>query len=105
MNSVTTQNDTVGHFEKIKELEKTAYASPLLQFAFDETPVASEAANLLSVYKEYFDGMLLKGYLGDEWKTRYDEFEAKMSAAGLETYMAEMQRQVNEFVAANNCKW
>ena len=105
MESVATQNDTVGHFEKIKELEKTAYASPLLQFAFDETPVATEAANLLSVYKEYFDGMLLKGYLGDEWEGRYEEFRAKMNAAGLENYQAEMQRQINEFVAANDCKW
>ena len=105
MNSVVTQNDTVGHFAKLKELEKTAYASPLLRFAFDETPVAAEAANLLSVYKEYYEGMLAKGYLGDEWKTRYDEFKAKMDGAGLETYIAEMQRQLDEFVKANDCKW
>ncbi len=105
MNTIAMQGDTVGHFAKMKELEKTAYASPLLRFAFDETPVATEAANILSVHKEYMDGMMLKGYLGDEWKTYFEEYEAKMSAAGLETYIAEMQRQLDEFVKANDCKW
>lgn len=105
MNSVTMQNETVGHFAKMKELEKTAYASPLLRFAFDETPVAAEVANLRSVFDEYYNGMLAKGYLGDEWATRYDEFKAKMDAAGLATCVAEMQRQLDEFVTVNNSKW
>ena len=104
MNALVTQADTAGYYEGLKAQEETAYASPLLNFSFDSGPVATEASNLSAVYNEYWS-MFYKGYLGDELETRYNEFVDKMYAAGLETYNAEYQRQITEFVTANNSKW
>lgn len=104
MNALVTQADTAGYYEGLKAQEATAYASPLLNFSFNADPVATEASNLSAVYGEYWP-MFYKGYLGDELETRYNEFVDKMNAAGLETYNAEYQRQITEFVTANNSKW
>ena len=104
MNALVTQADTAGYYEGLKAQEATAYASPFLNFSFNSDSVATEISNLSAVNNEY-NSMFYLGYLGDELETRWNEFQDKLKAAGLETYLAELQRQINEFVAANDCKW
>ena len=55
--------------------------------------------------KNEYNSMFYLGYLGDELETRWNEFQDKLKAAGLETYLAELQRQITEYVTANNSKW
>ena len=49
--------------------------------------------------------MFYLGYLGDELDAKWEEMLAKLDAAGLQTYLAEYQRQVTEYVTANNSQW
>ncbi len=104
LNSLVTQGDTAGYYEELKEQEASAYVPPLLAFKFDNSNVQTEQAQLQAVEKEYED-MLKRGYLGNNWETKYNEFVAKLKAAGLETFMAEVQRQVTDFVQKNNSEW
>ena len=85
-------------------MEATAYANPFLNFRFDNSAVVTEQSNLNSVYEEYHP-MMWRGYLGDDAEAKAEEFIAKLSAAGIDTYIAEYQRQIDEYVKANNCKW
>jgi putative aldouronate transport system substrate-binding protein len=102
--SLVTQTDVPGYYEDRKEKEATAYTPPLLGFKFDNEEVLSIEAQLIAVHGEY-QNSLIRGYLGDGWRNRYDEFIAKLKLAGLDEYLEEIQRQVTEFVTANNSKW
>lgn len=104
MNALITQADTAGYYEGLKAMEATAYANPFLNFRFDNSAVVTEQSNLNSVYEEYHP-MMWRGYLGDDAEAKAEEFIAKLSAAGIDTYIAEYQRQIDEYVKANNCKW
>lgn len=104
MNAFVTQADTAGYYEGLKAQEATAYASPFLNFSFDKTNVETELSNLNAVMNEYRP-MFYLGYLGDELDAKWEEMLAKLDAAGLQTYLAEYQRQVTEYVTANNSHW
>lgn len=65
-------------------------------FIFDSTPVQAEQAQLSAVAAEYFTPILVG--LND-YETYYPEALAKLKAAGIDTYLAEYQRQWNEFLA------
>lgn len=71
--------------------------SKLTGFSFDTTPVATETAMLTSIYDEMLYPMML-GFL--DYEENIDSVIASMKAAGLDTYVAEYQRQFSEFYAA-----
>lgn len=104
INALTTQTSTPGYYEELKEMEKSAYNPPFNAFILDNSKLENITPNLSAVRGEYAD-MLKKGYLGSEWENYYNKFKAEMEKAGLNDYIEEVQRQVNEYVAQTGCTW
>lgn len=89
-------------YEELKELEKTAYVSPLLQFSYDKSNMEAEYANLSAIAKEYGDA-LTKGYLGVAgWEAHYNTYMDQLKANGLEDVIADCQAQVDAFCKDRN---
>lgn len=72
-------------------IEKTA------GFSFDVSPVASEQAMIAAVWDEYVLPMI-HGYLS--YEENYESVLQKLKDAGLDTYVAEYQKQFTEFYNA-----
>lgn len=68
--------------------------SKLTGFSFDTTPVATEVAMLTSIYNEKLYPMML-GYI--DYDENIESLTKELKAAGLDTYMAEYQKQFSEF--------
>lgn len=68
--------------------------SPLLGFSVDTSPIANEIAQLSSIMEEY--GKQVKCGIADE--AAYDEMIDKMYASGLQTYLDEIQRQLDAWL-------
>lgn len=71
--------------------------SPIYGFVVDTDKVSTEAASLSSVFQEY--GPLVQCGLDDD-KT-YNEMLGKLYSSGLEAYLTELQRQLDEWLAQN----
>lgn len=84
--------------EKYMTFDEGSVLSKLSGFSFDTTPVASELAMLTSIYDETLLPMSL-GFL--DYEENIDSVIASMKSAGLETYLAEFQKQYSEFCAEN----
>lgn len=83
-------------WEMTKELNANADISPLMGFCFNSEPVKTQVSQLTSVVDEY-DSILGTGTV--EPTEKYDEFIAKLKAAGIDDVVAEMQRQIDEWRA------
>lgn len=83
-------------WEQTKALNDSAKTSPILGFAFDPEPVKMEVTNVSKVVKEYES--LVGGELPVEETNA--EFLEKLEVAGVGTVLEEMQRQIDEFLAA-----
>ena len=83
--------------EKTMEFNNSAPTSLAMGFTFDNTELTAEYAALQSAYDEYAN-RLLYGFLDPEEGTA--EFNEKLKAAGLDEYIAEKQRQLDEFLAS-----
>ena len=81
---------------KTAEINNSAMASTILGFVFDTEPVKSEIASVSKVVQEY------EGLLGGELPVEETnaEFVEKLKIAGIDTVIAEMQRQVDAFMAS-----
>ena len=89
-------------YEELKELEATAYVSPMLQFSYDKSNVEAEYSNLSAISKEY-SSALTKGYLGAAgWEAYYNEYIDQLKANGLDTVLADCQAQVDAFCKDRN---
>ena len=104
LNGLTTQSDTPGYYEELKELEKDAYVSPFSSFILDSTNLQDITPNLSAIRGEYYN-MLKQGYMGSDWEEYYNKFKTEMENAGLNEYIAEVQKQVDEYVAQTGCTW
>lgn len=85
-------------WEETKKVNEDAQPSPALGFTFDPTPVKTEVANCNAVVKEYVEGLTYNILSMDE---DYPVFIAKLKTAGADKVIEEMQRQIDEFKAAN----
>lgn len=83
-------------WEQTKALNDSAKTSPILGFSFDPEPVKMEVTNVSKVVKEYES--LVGGELPVEETNA--EFLEKLEVAGVGTVLEEMQRQIDEFLAA-----
>lgn len=92
--TIEGQSDDV--WEQTKELNDSAKQSPILGFSFDPEPVKNEITNVSKVVKEYES--LVGGELPVEETNA--EFLEKLSVAGVDTVIEEMQRQIDEFMAS-----
>ena len=83
-------------WEQTKALNDSAKTSPILGFSFDPEPVQSEITNVSTVVKQYES--LVGGELPVEETNA--EFLSQLEVAGIDTVIAEMQKQVDEFLAS-----
>lgn len=88
----------VGVFDRIDEGMKKALYSPVLGFTPDRTPIQNEIAQISTVAKQYCDP-LEKGLVDPA--TGIAECQAKLKEAGIDTVLAEIQRQIDEWAKAN----
>lgn len=82
---------TIGDLWKARAIE-----SPTATFAFDNSNVQNELANLQSVYTQYIP--LLDLGLVDDVEATLAEFQKQAELAGLSKIQEEVQRQIQEFV-------
>ena len=99
-NAFATQNDVVGYYEELEAKEAEALVNPFMNFVFDSSSVSDVIAALSAVDSEYT--MLNNGSAGDKWEEIYNEYMAARRAAGLDTLIKEYQRQIDEYIKANN---
>ena len=78
-------------WEDTKKLNESAIPSKLLGFTFDAEPVKAEIAKTNAVYDEYYRAI----DLGVASEAKYNEFVAKLKAAGSDKIIAEMQKQID----------
>lgn len=72
--------------------------SQMMGFRVNMDPVATEVSQCAAVVAEYRDA-LMWGSLGAGWETYYDEFAAKMEAAGVQKAIDEFQKQYDTWKA------
>ncbi|MEE0203431.1 MAG: ABC transporter substrate-binding protein [Muricomes sp.] len=95
-NSYAIEGQPEDVWEQTEALNDSAQVSPLIGFSFDPEPVKMEIASVSKVVKEYES--LVGGELPvDETNA---EFIEKLKVAGLDDVLAEMQAQVDAFMAA-----
>ena len=78
-------------------MNESAKASPALGFSFDSTPVRTEMASVGAVKDEY-ELSLDTGAVDPE--KALPEFLEKLEAAGSQTIIDEIQKQLDEWKAA-----
>ena len=85
-------------YERTREWSANAKASTLPGFNYDTSKCATEIANCQAVVNEYFDVFMAGAYGADTMKY-YDEFIAKLDAAGVDKVLADKQAQIEGFLA------
>jgi putative aldouronate transport system substrate-binding protein len=91
-------NEDPQKWEKFKAFNKSGKASPALGFTFDSGPVKSEIAAVVNVNSEFM-GALYTGSV-DPNQT-LPKYTAKLKEAGVDKIIAEKQKQLDAFLAAN----
>jgi putative aldouronate transport system substrate-binding protein len=81
------------------EMAASAILSPALGFSADFTPVQTEMAQVISVYEQYGEP-LQKGLVDPA--TALPEYQQKLHEAGIDVIVAEIQRQLDAWLAANS---
>ena len=85
-------------WEKYNAMNTSAVKSPAAGFIFDNSSVQNEQVALNNVIAEYYK-QIMYGFVDPA--EAVPEMIAKLKAAGYDTYVAEKQRQLNEWAAAN----
>lgn len=85
------------HWEQVKTWNASARKSKALGFLFDQQPVKNEFTALNNV-REQYKRALETGTVDPAEKL--DEFNKKLKAAGLDKYIAEKQKQLDEWAAS-----
>lgn len=80
-----------------EDFNKACTGTPILGFAFDNTPVKDQVAALVNVRKEYADALTAGAVDPD---TELPKFIEKLKANGMEEVLAEANRQLEEWKAA-----
>jgi len=98
-NSYYTDPTQVGAWTATAELNRNARPSPILGFTFDGSEVETEIASVSAVLQEYGDPLGSGLVDVDEGITTLNQ---ALQDAGIETIRAEVQRQIDEWLASNN---
>ncbi|MCU6712703.1 ABC transporter substrate-binding protein [Paenibacillus sp. J5C_2022] len=91
-------SDPENKWEVFKEFNDAGKSAPLLGFNFDATPVATELATLSNVKEEFWTALMTGTVDPEEYLPKAIE---KFKAAGFDKVMAEMQKQLDEWLANN----
>ena len=96
-NAYLTEADVEGVWEETMKGNEEAALDPLFGFVPDRTPIETEMATCEAIWLEYKDIL----YYGlQDYNTVVPEMLDKMNKAGLEKVTAELQSQVDEFLAS-----
>lgn len=79
------------------ELGKSAVANPLDGFVFDTSAVNDQLNNCTSFVWNNLFAMVM-----DDWQARREQRDKDFANCGVEEVMAELQRQITEYVTENN---
>ncbi len=83
--------------QSLQKWDEGAKEAPTLGFRFNADPVKAEMAQINAVEKEYVDA----AYAGfSDYDQFYPKFENKLKSAGIDKVIAEMQRQLDAFIAS-----
>lgn len=96
-NAYLTEADVEGVWEETMKGNEEAALDPLFGFVPDRTPIETEMATCEAIWLEYKD--ILYYGLQDQ-STTVPEMMDKLNKAGLEKVTAELQSQVDEFLAS-----
>jgi putative aldouronate transport system substrate-binding protein len=96
--SWVTQADTDDYIDIWVDINNSAVASPLMGWVPDPNPTKTEEAQIAAVIGEYASSLEF-GALGDGYLSVYEDFLAKLKAAGIDKVIAEYQRQIDAFKA------
>jgi len=93
-----TPGDAANKWEQFKKWNASAVKSQILGFHFNITPVTSELAAISNVCKQYTPG-LFTGTMNP--KTYLPKFQTALKRAGLDSFLAEEQRQLTAWAKKN----
>ena len=96
-NEYYTDPSQVGTWPETAEINANAQASCVLGFAFDAEPVSTEIAQCSAVVEEYLPALNC-GAIEDVEGT-LDAFNAALEQAGVSAILAEMQSQIDAWLA------
>ena len=92
------EGDDLDLWDQMKEFNDSAARTKAFGFTFDNSSVSAEYTALENVYEEYRDQLEL-GFVDPE--VGIPEMEAELEAAGLDTYIAEKQSQLDAWAEEN----
>jgi len=85
----------------LKSWDQNAVEAPMLGFRFNADPVKSEMSQINAVEREYVD----PAYAGfTDYDKFFPDFKSKLQSAGIDKVIAEMQNQLNDFMAKKAAK-
>ena len=90
--------DPANKWEEFKKFNDAGTPAPLLGFNFDTSKVTTEIASVQNVKEEFWAALMTGTVDPETYLARANE---KFKAAGLDKIMAEAQRQLDEWRAAN----
>jgi len=85
-----------GIWAETERINREAEISPMRGFMFDTEPVRTELAQIMAVQSEFDDDTI---FALSNWEAAWEEKREKMHLAGIDTVIAEIERQLAEFVA------
>ncbi len=91
-NAFYTEGQQVGSWEETDRINREAEQSLLLGFSPNVDTIKNELTAIENVVSEYD-----KIYVRSNWKDLYKEREEKLKKAGIDTVVAEVQRQIDEW--------
>lgn len=97
-NAYINQSYTKAYNEAALKLNDETVTSPITGITFDLSSVQSKIDQINAVWGEYKDA-LIYGSKGDKWEAYYNEFKTKVEKAGVTDVLAEMQKQVDTYLA------
>lgn len=90
--------DPENKWEEFEKFNASGKPSPILGFNFDTSNVTTELAAVQNVKEEYWSAIMTGSVNPDEYLQKAND---KFKAAGLDKIIAEAQKQLDEWVAAN----
>lgn len=82
--------------DNVHNAESTV-TSPMMGYTWELSEIEDERAACKAVRSEYGDS-LRHGIYGDEWEAKYEEYVAKLEAAGVNTILETVTEQYNSYV-------
>lgn len=78
---------------------KNTVTSPMMGYTWDLSGVKDQIADVKAVTDEYIGG-LQNGIYGKNWEAKYDEYIAKLKAAGVQEILDTVTKQYNDYTSS-----